>query len=202
MRRTRAAWVIALVVIAACTATVIGVRAYRHDDDAVSRAVNGMTGRARPPFPVVDTTTMTASGARIIESVRAEYARNASGTTYSGGVDEPWCADFVSTVMHESGVPLDNPNSGSWRIPGVATLTDYLHSSGRWRGPGHRPQPGDIVIYDKPSPWGQHTNIVVAVNGDEVTTVGGNQPPDGVTLHTADLAADPGPQGFGVPAGT
>ncbi len=70
---------------------------------------------------------------RIVDIVHSEYDRNAAGTTYSEGVDESWCADFVSTVMRKAGVPFDNPNSGSWRIPGVATLTDYLHASGRWR---------------------------------------------------------------------
>ncbi|MGC4934914.1 CHAP domain-containing protein [Gordonia sp. DT30] len=194
----RGAIVIGVVLIVACVSAVVGMRALGGGGDPLSRAVGGLVPSARPSFPAVDTTGLSPQRRRIIDVVRAQYARNAPGTTYSGGAEEPWCADFVSTVMRESGVPLNNPNSGSWRIPGVATLTDYLHSSGRWRGPAHHPQPGDIVVYDKPSPLGQHTNIVVSVDGDQVRTVGGNEA-DGITLRTAALATDPGLQGFGMP---
>jgi hypothetical protein len=38
---------------------------------------------------------------------------------FSEGTAEPWCADFVSWVMYQAGFSLDNPDSGSWRIPGV-----------------------------------------------------------------------------------
>ncbi|ACY22279.1 CHAP domain containing protein [Gordonia bronchialis DSM 43247] len=115
----------------------------------------------------------------------------------SQGVTEPWCADFVSWTMREAGVPLRNPNSGSWRIPGVANLTDHLRDVGRLRPATYRPTPGDIVLYDKPSPMGQHTNVVVAVAGDEITTVGGNER-DGVTLRTYRQGSDPGIIGYGV----
>lgn len=198
--RTRWALGIGVLLVVACVAAVIGVRAVGGDGDPLSRAVGGLVPSARPAFPAVDTAALDPRRRAIIEAVHREYDANAPATTFSEGVDEPWCADFVSAVMRESGVPLRNPNSGSWRIPGVATLTDYLRDSGRWRGVQYRPQPGDIVVYDHPSPWGQHTNIVVAVDGDRVSTVGGNQPPDGITLHTADLGDDEGVQGFGVPA--
>ncbi len=135
--------------------------------------------------------------ARVVDVVREQYEHNPAGTTYSQGVTEPWCADFVSWTMREAGVPLRNPNSGSWRIPGVATLTDHLRDTGRLRPATYRPTPGDIVLYDKPSPMGQHTNVVVAVAGDEITTVGGKER-DGVTLRTYRQGSDPGIIGYGV----
>jgi len=152
---------------------------------------------ARPDFPAIDP-TLSPVRARIVTVVGEQYRRNPAGTTYSDGVREPWCADFVSWTMREAGVPLSNPNSGSWRIPGVLTLTAHLSDTGRLRPPGHRPTPGDIVLYDKPSPMGQHTNIVVRVDGDEITTVGGNEG-GGVTLRSYQLRSDPGIRGYGVP---
>ncbi|SLD27906.1 Uncharacterised protein [Mycobacteroides abscessus subsp. massiliense] len=56
--------------------------------------------------------------------------------------------------MRASGKPFSNPNSGHWRIPGVLTLTAYLRDEGRYETPGYAPEPGDMVLYDKPSPKG------------------------------------------------
>lgn len=158
--------------------------------------VRSVLGAHRPDFPAVDA-TLPVQRARVVDVVREQYEHNPAGTTYSQGVTEPWCADFVSWTMREAGVPLRNPNSGSWRIPGVATLTDHLRDTGRLRPATYRPTPGDIVLYDKPSPMGQHTNVVVAVAGDEITTVGGNER-DGVTLRTYRQGSDPGIVGYGV----
>ena len=56
------------------------------------------------------------------------------------GVEEPWCADFVSWIMREAGLPLSNPNSGHWRIPGVYTWQEYYQSQSRFQevGDGYR----------------------------------------------------------------
>ena len=199
-RRRRRAWVItALVVGVVAVAGAIGVRAVSGHDDPVSRLVaEAGVGPARQTFPTTDTSGLSPVRARIVDVVHAEYDRNAPGTIYSDGVDESWCADFVSTVMRKAGVPFDNPNSGSWRIPGVATLTDYLHSSGRWRAASHVPEPGDIVIYDAPSHFRQHTNIVVATDGSTVTTVGGAEA-QGITVDHFDPRTVEGVQGYGVP---
>ena len=185
-------------VVVVCAVIAVAVLRSSGDDDTVARRVaEVISPKQRPEFPAVDSATLPRERARIVEAARVEYDRNAPGTTYSEGVEEPWCADFVSSVMRKAGVPLSNPNSGSWRIPGVATLTEYLHDSGRWRAATHRPVPGDVVLYDVPSHYRQHTNLVVAVNGDEVTTVGGNEA-DGITLYTTRIGSDPGVQGYGV----
>lgn len=197
--RRRRWWFVAVVVVVIVAGAVVGLRAASGDDDPLSRADAKVgVGSSRQAFPAVDTSGADPVRARIVDVVHSEYDRNAAGTTYSEGVDESWCADFVSTVMRKAGVPFDNPNSGSWRIPGVATLTDYLHASGRWRPASRVPAAGDIVLYDKPSHFRQHTNIVVARDGNVVTTVGGAEA-QGITVDHFDLRTVEGVQGYGVP---
>lgn len=181
----------------AVLAVAIAMLVWPHDDGSLIEQATGTGAAARPPFPTIDP-ALDPTRTRILTVARDEYASNPPGTTFAEGEVQPWCADFISSTMHTAGIPFANPNSGSWRIPGVATLTDYFHSTGRWRAPGHRPQPGDVVLYDVPSPLRQHTNLVAAVRGDQVTTVGGNER-QGVTLRTFTLGAEPGIQGYGVP---
>ncbi len=149
-------------------------------------------------FPVVDTAALPSERARIIESLRREFAENRPGTYYSEGVEEPWCADFVSTVLRDSGLPLHNPNSGTWRIPGVSTLTEYFQREGRLRPADYTPVPGDVVLYAPEHRMRQHTNFVVGVDDGVVTTVGGNQP-GGVSALTFEHADTKGIVGYGVP---
>ncbi|MEO8748852.1 MAG: CHAP domain-containing protein [Allobranchiibius sp.] len=119
---------------------------------------------------------LSARQKSILAVARTEWQTPGAPTRYSQGVEEEWCADFVSWVVRKAGYPMSNPNSGSWRIPGVLTLQSYLTTTGRFHpvGDGYRPQPADIVIYDGGS-WGQHTNLVVSTRGNRITTVGGNQ---------------------------
>jgi hypothetical protein len=79
--------------------------------------------------------------------------------------------------MREAGEPLTNPNSGSWRIPGVATLQDYYQSIEAFRPyeSGYQPKVGDVVLYNDPGIFGQHTNIVIKNDDGALTTVGGNE---------------------------
>ena len=58
---------------------------------------------------------------------------------------------------------------------GVLTLTAYLRAENRWEGPDYRPQPGDMVIYDEPSPKGQHVNLVLVDDDGTLTTIGGGE---------------------------
>ncbi|MEN0136106.1 MAG: CHAP domain-containing protein [Rhodococcus sp. (in: high G+C Gram-positive bacteria)] len=149
-------------------------------------------------FPAVDTTALSPRQARIVGLLEAEHGTQRPGTFYSEGVEEPWCADFVSWIMREAGLPLSNPNSGHWRIPGVYTLQEYYESQSRFEdvGDGYRPAVGDVVLYDNSSWVGQHTNIVVAVDGDTATTVGGNEF-GRIRVHTVDWASDSAVVGFG-----
>lgn len=53
-----------------------------------------------------------------------------------------------------------------------------------------------MVLYDNSSWVGQHTNVVVAVDGDTATTVGGNEF-GRIRVHTVDWTSDSAVVGFG-----
>ncbi|NIL74227.1 CHAP domain-containing protein [Rhodococcus sp. B10] len=148
------------------------------------------------PFPEIDASTLTPQQATVVELLRSEHEQQRPGTFYSDGVEEAWCANFVSWIMREAGQPLSNPNSGSWRIPGVYTLTEYFQAQGTFEPKGYSPNVGDVVLYDNSSWVGQHTNIVVAVDGDTATTVGGNELGK-IRVHTVDVRSDSAIVGFG-----
>ncbi|APE36745.1 CHAP domain-containing protein [Nocardia mangyaensis] len=129
------------------------------------------------PFPVLDSEHLDEQQVALVEVLRREYENPGDGPKYAEGVREAWCADFVSWTMREAGRPLANPHSGSWRIPGVYTLTEYYQGVGRFT-PGdvdYRPRTGDVVLYGPNSPLGQHTNIVLKTEGATITTIGGNE---------------------------
>ena len=128
-------------------------------------------------FPEIDVSDLSSTQIQIVDLLKIEYQAQPDGTKYSNGIKEPWCADFVSWIMNQAGVPLNNPNSGSWRIPGTYTLREYYESIGRFKSgdSGYQPKVGDIMLYDNPSPFGQHTNIVIKNFNGVVTTVGGNE---------------------------
>lgn len=148
-------------------------------------------------IPAADT-SWTPEQARIVELVRAEHQAQRPGTFYAEGVEEPWCADFVSWVMREAGQPLSNPHSGHWRIPGVYTLQEHYQAEGRYEPAdgSYQPAVGDVVLYDNVLGVGQHTNIVVAVDGGVITTVGGNELGK-IRIHDVDWAGDSAVFGFG-----
>ena len=155
----------------------------------------------RGTFPAV-ASDLSGRQRAILTVARAEWQHPGPATKYSQGIDENWCADFVSWVLRHAGYPMTNPNSGSWRIPGVLTLQSYLTTAGRFRAVGHgyRPRPGDIVVYNGGA-FGQHTNLVIGVHGDTVDTVGGNQRagfgPTSITVRHSRLD-DTGVMGYGV----
>ncbi|MET4167816.1 hypothetical protein ABID74_004127 [Gordonia terrae] len=148
-------------------------------------------------FPEVDASELTPGQVRVVEAVRREHAAQRPGTFFSEGADEPWCANFVSWIMRAAGSPLANPHSGHWRIPGVYTLQEYYEAENRFEAVGdHAPRVGDVVLYDRSSGFGQHTNIVVAVDGETAVTVGGNEM-GRIRIHSLDWRSDGGVVGFG-----
>ncbi|MGW5384672.1 CHAP domain-containing protein [Nocardia sp. NPDC003963] len=156
-------------------------------------SADGLVGERLTTFPTLDRTALTSEQARIVDAAAAEFATPRTGTGYSEGNEEPWCANFVSWVMRAAGIPLANPNSGSWRIPGVYTLQEYYESAGRFvaAGSGYRPATGDVILYSPESRYGQHTNIVLAAASDgTLTTIGGNEG-DAVGIERWDPAAVP-----------
>lgn len=148
-------------------------------------------------FPQIDRATLDPAQTRIVDVLQAQYDAQPGGSHFSEGIEEPWCADFVSWVLNEAGRPLSNPNSESWRIPGVYTLQEYYQAAGRFAEPaGYRPRIADVVMYADGSPLGLHTNFVVAVEGNAITTVGGNEE-GGIRVHTLDDAEMAGILGYG-----
>lgn len=129
------------------------------------------------PFPELDTSTLSVRRQQIIMLTEQEYNSKSPGTKYSEGVKEAWCADFLSWVMKAAGAPFANPNSGSWRIPGVYTLREYYESTGKFRAAnsGYTPLPGDAVLYYDSPVFGTHVNIVLENKNGVLTTIGGNE---------------------------
>lgn len=77
------------------------------------------------------------------------------------------------------------------------TLQEYYEAAGRFDAVGAQPpRVGDVVLYDRSSGFGQHTNIVVAVDGESAVTVGGNEM-GRIRVHSLDWRSDGGVVGFG-----
>lgn len=172
--------VIVLAIIA--VAVVVGVSRFNIVPHLVAVVKEGDTKEA---FPDINTASLDTEQQKIVSLLQQEYAAQPAGTKYSDGVSEAWCADFVSWIMNTAGYPLENPNSGSWRIPGTYTLREYYESVGRFHAASsdYTPVVGDIMLYDNPSPFGQHTNFVIKNDQGLITTIGGNEP-GGIRVKT------------------
>ena len=129
-------------------------------------------------FPDTDQSRLTDTQQKIVRILKDEYALQPDGTKYSEGINEAWCADFVSWVFKKADVPLTNPNTGYWRIPGTYTLREYYEQENRFKPADSNYQPaiGDVMLYDNPSPFGQHVNIIINTDKGAITTIGGNEP--------------------------
>nr|WP_051152681.1 CHAP domain-containing protein [Nocardia niigatensis] len=206
-QRRRRRWLVmstvALVVISALSAGgVLGVRwwqhQHRHEEPYGPRELDG---RLLHDFPEIDSAGLTPEQTRVVEVLRQQFDEQSGRDKYSEGIDEPWCADFVSWVMRASGQPLSNPNSGSWRIPGVYTLEEYYRGQHRFEqaNNGYLPRAGDVVMYSDSSVFHQHTNIVISADSDTITTVGGNEAGEsgGVAIHEFRPSGTSGLVGFG-----
>ncbi|MBM7365652.1 CHAP domain-containing protein [Gordonia hydrophobica] len=196
MSPKRRRFAIALAVVAAllCGATVVAVQA-----GAIGFVTTWWNNRDRA-FPDLDTAAMSPTQQRIVAVTRAEFESQPDGTRFSEGIDEDWCADFVSWVMRESGAPFANPHSGHWRIPGVYTLTEYFQAQGRFRpaDSGYTPKTGDVMLYSTASFFRQHTNIVLDYADGRVTTVGGNEWGGHVKVNEFAIGGYVGLVGYGV----
>lgn len=151
------------------------------------------------PFPSSPNASLDAFQKRVLAVLKKEYDAQPPGTKYSQGVQEGWCADFVSWVLNQAGEPLRNPNSGGWRIPGTMTLLDALHTAGVWHPitSDLSPRPADIVLYEHSDPFGQHTNFVLGLTDGQLTTIGGNEGARDITISRHRLDAKLGVLGYG-----
>lgn len=142
----------------------------------------------------------SASGslANVIEIAEQELAKNPveydeNVDKYTTGIDEAWCADFVSWVFKQAGIPFSGGASGGWRYPAVLGLQAMFRNTAGYEffDVGTKPpMPGDVAFYiGAQTPDGgstRHTNIVISVQGGTMTTIGGNEG-DKVTKSTKDI---------------
>lgn len=152
---------------------------------AFTKAIIYITPAPNTPFPKIDTKGLMPVQIKILRIARQEYAKHpvsydATVLKYTQGAKEAWCANFVSWVMKQSGTSYSNPNSASWRIPGVITLQEYYLSRKRYEDAGHyRPKPGDVAFFLHKSTFRlfrtEHVALVIEVDGDQMTTLGGNE---------------------------
>ena len=93
---------------------------------------------------------------------------------YSQNRSEEWCADFVSWIFNQAGDSLSQPN---WSISSVETIANIQNPNFTIHNQGtpYTPQPGDIVIYYNTTEGYYHVNLVVAVGGNSITLIGGDQ---------------------------
>ncbi|WP_330228644.1 CHAP domain-containing protein [Nocardia sp. NBC_00508] len=191
LRSQRARWI-------ALALVLLGVAAAGNLWWQRQSAGQAVVGERLTEFPALDRSALDPTRAGIVAVAEREFGEPGAGTKYAEGADEAWCADFVSWVLRAAGAPLVNPNSGSWRIPGVYTLQEYYESTGRFVPieSGYQPRTGDVLLYAESSPFGQHTNIVLRAEAGQVTTIGGNEF-DEVRIHRFTLADVPGVVGFG-----
>lgn len=154
--------------------------------------------RQKEEFPAIDMKKLSPVRAKIIATAHQQFDTPQPGTFYSQGERQDWCANFVSWVHQQAGVPFVNPHNGGWRIPGVRSLETYYRTTGRWHSAdsGYVPQPGDAILYDTTSQRGEHVNILLRYQDGKLTTVGGNE---GNVIHvsTIDQVAVGKIRGFG-----
>jgi hypothetical protein len=146
-------------------------------------------------FPDVDRRPLTPLQNRVLDIARQQFQNQPPATFFTDGHDESWSADFVSWVMRQAGTRLASPDDGSWRIAGVYGMEQYYQSVGRLEGPDYRPHPGDVMLWGVRSPLALHANIVVEIDGDVVTTVGGDE--RGIGLRRTQIRPDLGLLGYG-----
>lgn len=147
------------------------------------------------PFPSLSTEGFTPVQQKMLEVMKQEYAKEPTSydqtvLEYTEGAKESWCADFVSVVRFAAGKPFINHETGYWRIPGVQSLRDYYAASDAYHFVGsYTPKFGDVAFYFGETPDGQnreHVAFVLSVNGDTITTLGGNETDKGILQIRSD----------------
>lgn len=124
---------------------------------------------------------------------------------YTDGRTEAWCADFASWIYSQAGYPFyDGEKSSESYVPTmVAEAKKSTNTKWEWHptGDGYTPKPGDLHVVNGQS----HVSVVVAVNGDNVTNIGGNQSGSGgptTTKVSKDNWVGSGTVGYITPKGS
>ena len=64
------------------------------------------SSRGEATFPQIDTTNLSPTRQKIISLAKTEFKAQSTGTKFSQGAEEAWCANFVSWIMYQAGAPL------------------------------------------------------------------------------------------------
>lgn len=129
------------------------------------------------PFPLIDESKLTAVQKNLVAIIKSEYAKHPTGydesvMAYTEGIKEPWCANFISWVRDEAGIPYEHPTTDYWRIPGVSTLRDYYRQYDAYFVVGdYVPKLGDVAFYEgdtADSNSSEHVALVLGVEGDKL----------------------------------
>ena len=161
------------------------IPAYRHNAQVTFNKAYIYIVSPDIPFPDIDEKVLSPLQIKILNIARQEYEKHPSNydanvLKYSQGEKQAWCANFISWVMKSAGKKYENPNSGSWRIPGVLTLREYYQAEGRYENVNdYKPKPGDVAFYIQKSTFrlfsSEHVALVIKVDGNTMTTIGGNE---------------------------
>lgn len=204
------------VIIAGIIVVAASILFFTRSDDPATQSATLQAGadevaRLEYVLDTLDTTGFSATQRQTLAIVQAEYAKQPTSyddivLTYTEGFEESWCADFISWVFNEAGSPFIHPDTGYWRIPGVLTLQSYYKQHGAYYEVGeYQPVFGDVAFYIGETPDGtseEHVAIVLAVDGDTVITIGGNETSEGIVQIRSDLMqeGEQGLIGFGASA--
>jgi len=134
------------------------------------------TGSGTPQFKIVNAVQHELSLG--VSESDTDPKSEKSYLKYTNGTKIPWCAAFLSWILKESGVPFDGGANGGWYIPGTDGVRAWYESKGKFKPArsGYTPVPGDTVLYKEgKSPYPDHANIVISVEGNSMTTIGGNE---------------------------
>ncbi len=165
----------------------------RHDtpqasaEQATKPTVAGKRAAPLKPFPTIDTGTLTTVQKKLLGLAKKEYYKRPIGydetvMKYTEGVEESWCADFISWLRFEAGIPWTHPETKYWRIAGVGSVKDYYLAADAYveadKLEGYVPRLGDVLFYFGETPDGgssEHIAMVLQSDGKTVTTIGGNE---------------------------
>jgi hypothetical protein len=134
----------------------------------------GRSTAAKRPRSDDDTTTRGTADALVAsaESQVGYREKPNNNNKYSSEVGHPnneaWCATFVVAMLARQGINIGSANTASSR-----TMLAEAQQNG-WGIRMRDLRPGDIVHRQRGSGWQGHVGIVVAVDGDYITTVEGN----------------------------
>lgn len=173
------------IVIVIAIGLFLSIPSYRHNAQVAYNKAYIYIVSPDIPFPDIDEKSLSPLQVKILKIAHREYEKHPSNydanvLKYSQGQKQAWCANFISWVMKGAGKTYKNPNSGSWRIPGVLTLREYYQATGKYENANqYKPRPGDVAFYIHKSTSelfsSEHVALVIKVDGNTMTTIGGNE---------------------------